>query len=126
MSTLIYESFLRRQNINYEKSELGLLFSSHGKKFILADSNNDDLFLQLVMPVIYKLESSTEECKVLKAMNDINCEIKVIKACLHGDSVWLHIEMFMDKTPNIEDYFFRLLDILLLGQMNFLQKMLTR
>ena len=123
MSTFIYESFLRSQGFKYERQNFGISFQYQGRNFLIFDDSNDELYLQVLMPGIYKLNSLTEEYKVLKALNNINNEIKAIKGCLHDDVVWLHIEMFMDKTPNVEDYFIRLLDILIRGQMSFAEQM---
>lgn len=123
MSTFLYESFLKSQGFKYERTDFGISFNYQGRWFIIIDDTKDELYLQILMPGIYTLNSLTEEYKVLKALNNVNNEIKAIKACLHDNVVWLHIEMFIDKTPNIEDYFIRLLDILMRGQMCFAEKM---
>lgn len=123
MSTLLYESFLRSQGFKYEKTNYGIIFKYQGKGFLIADNGIDELYLQLLMPSIYTMTSPTEEYKILKVLNDVNKELKAIKACLHDNDVWLHIEMFIDKTPNIEDFFIRLLDILMEGYVKFVEKM---
>lgn len=123
MATLIYESFLRSEGFKYEKTDFGIAFKYQGYGFIIFDDKNDELYLQLLMPTIYTLNSSSEEVKVLKILNELNNELKAIKACLHGNDVWLHIEMFIDKTPDVRDYFIRLLNILVQGQMKFIAKM---
>lgn len=122
MSTFLYESFLRSQGFKYERTNFGISFNYQGKWFLIIDDSRDEQYLQLLMPNIYTLNSPMEEYKVLKILNGINNEIKAIKACLHDNAVWLHVEMFIDKTPDVDDYFIRLLDILVEGHMRFAQK----
>lgn len=71
------------------------------------------------MPGIYNTENNRG--LVLESMNEINTKKKAVKAVLMEDSVWLNIEMFIDSTPDLEDFFLRLLDILHASRINFYQ-----
>ena len=54
----------------------------------------DLLFFRIIMPGIYDIENNRE--KVLEICNEITCGIKVVKAFVVRDEVWLSIEMFID------------------------------
>ena len=76
--------------------------------------DNDDRFLRIIMPSIYDVDGDRE--KVLEAINTISRDIKAIKAFLVEDSLWLSIEMYIDSTPDIEDFIERCLDIMIAGR----------
>ena len=76
--------------------------------------DNEDRFLRIIMPSIYDVDGDRE--KVLEAINTISRDIKAIKAFLVEDSLWLSIEMYIDSTPDIEDFIERCLDIMIAGR----------
>ena len=51
--------------------------------------------------------------KVLEVCNMITRDLKVVKAYLVKDRLWLSIEMFIDSTPEIDDFFDRCCQILI-------------
>ena len=61
---------------------------------------------------------------VLEAINTIARDIKAIKAFLVDDSLCLAIEMFVDSTPDIEDFIERCLDILIAGRQKIAKEIL--
>ena len=63
------------------------------------------------MPNIYELEDN--RVKVLEACNTITRDYKVVKAYLVKDRLWLSIEMFVDSTPEVGDFFERCCRILI-------------
>ena len=82
---------------------------------------DDPLFLKVVMPTIYEVEGNRE--KVLEAINTVNARIKVVKAILIGNNVHLFIEMFVDTTPEIDDFFERCCDILIASRRVFMDEL---
>ena len=74
------------------------------------------------MPNIYKVDG--DRTTVLEAINTIARDIKAIKAFLVDDSLWLVIEMFVDSTPDIEDFIERCLDILIAGRQKIAKEIL--
>ena len=83
---------------------------------------NDKIFLRIIMPGIYKLEES-ERIKCLEAVNAVNRDLKTIKSFIVGDRVWLSIEIYVDSSPEIEDFFERCLDTLVAGVRKFMEEM---
>ena len=76
------------------------------------------------MPGIYNENSPANKSKILSVLNDLNREMKIAKARYEPDNtVWLAIEMFIDRTPDLKDFFFRVMDILHETRMRFVNKM---
>lgn len=120
MSTLIYQQFLHNAQISFEETRDGIFFQYQGGYFIIGDSNQDELYLQLMMPHIYTINPGTERLKAFVALNTLHQTIKAVKGTLMEDnSIWLATEMFIDKTPDLEDFFFRLLQILHSARLEF-------
>jgi len=113
----IYKNWLTTNGIKFEELPFGLTFKYQGAYFILFDNSTDKQYLNLSMPNICNVDG--EELKVLRVANKINCDIKAIKATVRDNSVWLNIEMFIDSTPDIEDFMERILGILLECRMKF-------
>lgn len=117
----IYKEWLRSNGVKFEELPFGLGFKYQGASFILWDNSKDQQYLALSMPNIWNVDG--EELKVLRTANKINGEIKAIKAVIRDDAVWLNIEMFIDNTPDIEDFMDRILGILLECRMKFAYEM---
>ncbi|MFR9574355.1 MAG: hypothetical protein SNG79_01685 [Rikenellaceae bacterium] len=110
----VFKNFLVRENFKFEESEYGLHFAYQGANFFIANNDKDKLYLQLVMPAIYDCEKNNANKNfVLYAINKVNVETKAVKMLLmSNDEVWINIEMFLDTTPVLDDFFYRLLNIL--------------
>lgn len=113
----IYKNWLRSNGVKFEELPFGLGFQYQGSAFILWNNTEDRQYLALSMPTIYAIEGN--EYKVLKVINKMNCDIKAVKAVIRDNAVWLNIEMFIDNTPDIEDFMGRILGILLQCRMRF-------
>lgn len=113
----IYKNWLTANNVKFEELPFGLTFKYQGANFILFDNSTDKQYLNLSMPNIWDVDG--EEVKVLRAANKVNCEFKAIKVTVMNNSVWLNIEMFIDNTPDVEDFMDRILGILLECRMKF-------
>lgn len=113
----IYKNWLTANGVKFEEMPFGLTFKYQGASFILFDNSTDKLYLNLSMPNIWDVDG--QEVKVLRVANKINCEIKAIKVTLRNNAVWLNIEMFIDNTPDVEDFMERILGIMLECRMKF-------
>ena len=93
------------------------IFKYEGANRYVSVDKDDPLFLKIVMPSIYEVENNYS--KVLEAVNKVCTRIKVIKALLVQNRVHLVIEMFVDTTPEVDDFFERCCDILIAGRRAF-------
>ena len=119
----IFKEWLQNNGYRFSVEPFGITFKHQGGNFIISNNSGDDYFLQILMPGIYNLNNSSEKEHALEVCNELNREIKCLKAFLFGDdSIWLGTEIFIDHTPELDDFMERLFGILHTGQLKFLAK----
>lgn len=112
------KSWLNSQGFRCNLDEDGdACFKYEGANMYVSVDKNDPLFLKIVMPSIYEVENNY--VKVLEAVNKVTTQIKVVKALLIQNRVHLVIEMFVDTTPEVDDFFERCCDILIASRREF-------
>ena len=119
----LVENWLKSQGFRSERDSDGdLRFRYEGVGMFCCCKDNDSSFLRIIMPGIYDVDG--DRTKVLEAINTISRDIKAIKAFLVNDSLWLSIEMFIDSTPDIDDFIERCLDIMIAGRQRIAKEIL--
>ena len=119
----LVENWLKSQGFRSERDSDGdLRFRYEGVNLFCGKDDNDKQFLRIIMPGIYKVDG--DRTRVLEAVNTISRDIKAIKAFLVEDYLWLAIEMFIDSTPDIDDFIERCLDILVAGRLRIAKEIL--
>lgn len=111
----LVKNWLSSEGFKYDidgDGDIHFKYQTHNYFFTVDD--NDKLFFRIIMPNIYTVEGNRS--RVLEAINTVSRDIKVIKAFLVEDHLWLAIEMFIDSTPELEDFFERCLNILEAGR----------
>lgn len=105
--------FLRQQGFCPEVDEDNgnILFKYQMAGFLYMNNSDDQEFFQLIMPNICSVTEDNREM-ILEAANSINGGIKVVKACVLEDSVWLLFENFLDSSPDVSDILPRALNAL--------------
>lgn len=105
--------FLRQQGFCPEVDEDNgnILFKYQMAGFLYMNNSDDQEFFQLIMPNICSVTEDNREM-ILEAANSINSGIKVVKACVFEDSVWLLFENFLDSSPDVSDILPRALNAL--------------
>ena len=112
-------NYLREEGFCPKEEEYGLVFKCEGLNFIFFYDEDDDQYFRLMMPGIFDV---TEENfpAVLLAMNNVNSEMKVVKAYTpERDSVWLGFEGLVDSTPVLSDFVPRGIKMLRAAQRKF-------
>lgn len=119
----MYKDWLTSHNVKFTETPFGLIFSYQGGAFVIEDDTNDKQFLRIRMPRIYTVSSDEKE-KVLELVNKMNYEIKCLKASIDEDGeVNLFTEIFVDSTPEVDDFLGRLLQIMLESRIMFKVRM---
>ncbi|MBP5386990.1 MAG: hypothetical protein J6Y97_06350, partial [Prevotella sp.] len=80
-------------------------------------------FLHIILPNLWSIDSEEERENALKVANDLNMNRKALKVFITETNTILTVEMFIDSTPDVEDFMERILDILISGRSLFFQKM---
>lgn len=110
--------YLKGQGFLPEKTEYGIAFKFQMMNFIILKDDDDQSFLQLVMPGIYDVTEDTM-VDVLIACNKVNNSLKVAKIVVNDDSVWVLYEIIIDSTPEYDDLIPRGLQTLMHGREAF-------
>lgn len=111
----LVKQFLSNEGYKFDIDGDGdIHFRFEGINLYFTVDNNDQRYFRLIMPNIYQLEGN--RTKVLEAINTVARDLKVIKAYLIEDRLWLAVELFIDSTPELEDFFPRCLGLLKAGR----------
>jgi hypothetical protein len=111
----LVKQFLSNEGYKFDVDSDGdIHFKYEGINLYFTVDNNDQKYFRLIMPNIYQLEGN--RTKVLEAINTVARDLKVIKAYLIEDRLWLAVELFIDSTPELEDFFPRCMGLLKAGR----------
>lgn len=99
-----------------------IAFKYEMRNFYFFNNKDDEAFFRLAMPGIYDVTDDNRYA-VLEAINELNKTYKVMKAIVPSTEVWLTTEIFMDSTPELDDFVPRLLRILMNAQKDFYELM---
>ena len=111
----LVKQFLSNEGYKFDVDSDGdIHFKYEGINLYFTVDNNDQRYFRLIMPNIYQLEGN--RTKVLEAINTVARDLKVIKAFLIEDRLWLAVELFIDSTPELEDFFPRCMGLLKAGR----------
>lgn len=111
----LVKQFLSNEGYKFDVDSDGdIHFKYEGINLYFTVDNNDQRYFRLIMPNIYQLEGN--RTKVLEAINTVARDLKVIKAYLIEDRLWLAVELFIDSTPELEDFFPRCMGLLKAGR----------
>lgn len=120
----IYEQWLTENGLIHNIDDDGdLHFKYQMCNFFILNPNGDEQFLHIILPNIWTIESEEERATALRVANELNLNRKVLKVVIGESNTTLTVEVFIDKTPDVEDFMERLLDILIEGRRLFFQRM---
>lgn len=113
-------NYLKEQGLVPKYNDNGNIeFKYQMRSFIFFSNDDDEQFFQLTMPSIFTV-TDDNRMAALEAMNEINDTTKVIKLTVtKNGNVWESTEIMLDSTPELDDFFPRLLNILLNTRQKF-------
>ena len=107
--------WLSDEGFKHEIDEDGDVHFRYQGRNLYFTPDDDDTYFRIILPNIYEAEEENRY-QVLEACNAITRQYKVLKAYLTPKgNLWLSIEMFVDTTPDIGDFFERCCNILVHG-----------
>ena len=113
--------YLQKEGFVPTRESFGIAFRYQMKNYLFLDNDDDPSFFQLVMPGICDVNDDNRT-RVHLAMDAMNASVKVAKAAIINDSVWLFAELLIDSTPELGDIVPRALGILQHGYKVFGEK----
>ena len=93
-------------------------FKYQMRNFIVSNYENYKQLLQFLMPYIFVVTAENRRA-ALEACNKINADMKIVKAVVMNDAVFLSTEILLDSTPEPKAFVMRMLDMLLGSQQAF-------
>ena len=123
--------YLAEEGYRPHETPFGIAFKSEGFNFLYFKDEDDEQYFRLMMPAIFVVTEDNEET-ILKVMNDVNGNIKVVKlyTMVIDDeddkpetSVWAAFEILADTTPELKDFVPRALNLLQGARIAFLTKL---
>ena len=115
--------FLKEQGFMPETLDNGnIVFKYQMRTFLYIENDEDASFFQLAMPAIFDVTEDNRDA-ALDATNFVNKSLKVAKAVVFDDSVWLFTECLLDSSPELDDIVPRFLDILQGAQHEFYKQL---
>ena len=130
LTKLVFD-FLAEEGFRPHETEFGIAFKSEGLNFLFFKDDEDEQYFRLMMPAIFEVTEDNEDM-ILKAMNDVNGNIKVVKLYTmemedekgnKSTSVWVAFEILADTTPEMVDIVPRAITLLKGGRIAFLTKL---
>ncbi len=130
LTKLIFD-FLAEEGFRPHETEFGIAFKSEGFNFLFFKDDEDEQYFRLMMPAIFEVTEDNEDM-ILKAMNDVNGNIKVVKLYTmemenedgkKSTSVWVAFEILADTTPEMADIVPRAIALLKGGRIAFLARL---
>ena len=123
--------FLAEEGFRPHETEFGIAFKYEGFNFLYFKDPDDEQYFRLMMPAIFEVTDDNEDV-VLRVMNDVNSNIKVVKTYtmdLEGEdgkterSVWVAFEILADTTPELADIVPRAISLMQGARIAFLSKL---
>lgn len=123
--------YLAEEGFRPHQTEFGIAFKSEGFNFLYFKDPEDEQYFRLMMPAIFEVTEDNEEM-ILKAMNAVNSDIKVVKLYTmvmedeegkKDSNVWVAFEILADTTPELGDIVPRAISLLKGARIAFLSRL---
>jgi hypothetical protein len=111
-------NYLKEQGFCPQLDDDVIVFKYQMCTFVFFVDDDDDKFFRLALPSIFDV-TEDNRISVLEATNELNKRLKVVKAFIPNDEVWLSAETLMDETPELDDFVPRILGILFSARQKF-------
>ena len=86
-------------------------------------NENDNEFFRVVLFNIWPIESDSEYVEAAVAVNEVNKQMKVAKAYITDDNVWVACELFVGSPENFRPVWQRCMDVIDQGVDTFVEGM---
>ena len=115
-------SYLQSEGLQPHIDDDGdIAFKYQMLNFCFLIDEKDHQFLRLVLPNIFGVDDNNRQ-EVLQACNTVSLAIKVAKAVIVRQNVWILCEQLVDSTPNYVDIVPRSLQILIDARKRFIDE----
>lgn len=118
----LMKQYLQEEGFCPKEDEYSIDFKCEGRTYAFLYDSDDDQYFRLMMPHIYDVTDENRDA-VLRALNETNASIKVVKAYTPTpQAVWIGFEVLVDSTPVLADIVPRGLGMLRSAQRKFYEE----
>lgn len=103
--------YLADQGLRPKDQPYGISFNYQMLNYVIRYDEDDDQFLQIVLPGIFDVNADNR-VDALEAANVVNDQRKVVKCVVLDDTVWVLAEQLLDSTPDYDDILPRAINML--------------
>ena len=123
--------YLAEEGYRPHETPFGIAFKKEGINYLYFKDEDDEQYFRLMMPAIFQVTEDNED-SIMRAMNDVNGSIKVVKLYTmemedpegkKETSVWVAFEILADTTPELGDIVPRAINLLDGGRIAFLARL---
>ncbi|MBR3938969.1 MAG: hypothetical protein IKJ67_03215 [Bacteroidales bacterium] len=93
---------LQKQGFLPQREDFGIMFKYQMTNFLYLFDENDETYFSMYVPYIFEVDDENID-DVLKAINIINNEMKVLKLVVNANNVWCCFEEKLTENTDIEE-----------------------
>lgn len=93
---------LQKQGFLPQREDFGIMFKYQITNFLYLFDENDETYFSMYVPCIFEVDDENID-DVLKAINIINNEMKVLKLVVNANNVWCCFEEKLTENTDIEE-----------------------
>jgi hypothetical protein len=93
---------LQKQGFLPQREDFGIMFKYQMINFLYLFDENDETYFSMYVPYIFEVDDENID-DVLKAINIINNEMKVLKLVVNENNVWCCFEEKLTENTDIEE-----------------------
>lgn len=108
----LFQNFLSSINIRFDKDVNSIIsFENNGLKYMFVFDESDPFYFRLILPKFFEVTNDNKQ-DTYETINRMNAEIKVAKAIIHNNSIWVSVEQLVYSRDKIDELFKRSISIL--------------
>lgn len=120
----MYMDFLSDEGIEgWVDSDGDVQFEYEDRTYFIEVNEGDSEFFRVVLFNIWPIESNSESVEVAFACNEVNAQMKVTKAYITNDNVWIACELFVGSPEQFKPVFMRCMQVIDEGVSTFVDNM---
>lgn len=107
-----FQNFLFSINVKFEIGNNSVIsFENNGLKYMFVFDESDPFYFRLILPKFFEVTDDNKE-SIYETIIRMNAEIKVAKATINSNYVWVSVEQFVYSRDKIEELFKRSIKVL--------------
>lgn len=107
----VFQKFLSTLGATFTVDNDIISFEYNGFQYLFTSNVSDPYYFRLILPNIGEVNEHNE-LQMLRIINQMNLTIKVVKATINNNRIWVAIEQFVYSKDNQHELFERSIRVL--------------